>query len=183
MNERICRSVPFLMILSSLLFDWSIFIDHTILCIRAICHISRLSHGNICHWRDIVNKDEKNYAGVELLLLFFLRHQIVRRTETLSSQVFIFFVYILKVDGTSANTEAEIISTQNEIITYVNHTAKLSCIIQNKNRQHVILHFLECLPKSNSPLLLGHMVTRDIHEWNPEINQSSIRWSFEIYSV
>jgi hypothetical protein len=40
-------------------------------------------------------------------------------------------------DSTLASSEAEIISTQDEIITYVNHTAKLSCIIQNKNRHHV----------------------------------------------
>lgn len=37
----------------------------------------------------------------------------------------------------SAYTDPEIISTQDEIITYVNHTAKLSCIIQHRNRQHV----------------------------------------------
>ena len=47
------------------------------------------------------------------------------------------FIYILEVDGTSASTEAEIVSTQDEIITYVNHTAKLSCIVKNKNRHHV----------------------------------------------
>ena len=44
---------------------------------------------------------------------------------------------LVQVDGTSANSEAEIISTQDEILTYVNHTAKLACIIQNKNRHHV----------------------------------------------
>jgi hypothetical protein len=45
--------------------------------------------------------------------------------------------FLFLVDGTLASTEAEIISTQDEIITYVNHTAKLSCIVQNKNHEHV----------------------------------------------
>ena len=43
----------------------------------------------------------------------------------------------LPVDRTAAQSNPEIISTQNEVITYLNHTAKLSCIIQNKNRHHV----------------------------------------------
>lgn len=36
-----------------------------------------------------------------------------------------------------AKTESEIISTAYETISYVNDTAKLSCIIKNKDRQHV----------------------------------------------
>jgi len=48
-----------------------------------------------------------------------------------------FYGNIFLVNGISANTDPEIISTQDEIITYVNHTAKLSCIIQNRIREHV----------------------------------------------
>jgi len=44
---------------------------------------------------------------------------------------------IFLVNGLSVNTDPEIISTQDEIITYINHTAKLSCIIQNRMRQRV----------------------------------------------
>jgi len=44
---------------------------------------------------------------------------------------------IFLVNGLSVNTDPEIISTQDEIITYINHTAKLSCIIQNRIRQRV----------------------------------------------
>jgi hypothetical protein len=45
-------------------------------------------------------------------------------------------IFIL-VNGVSTIPEPEIITTQDEVITYVNHTAKLSCLIQNRNRQHV----------------------------------------------
>jgi len=48
----------------------------------------------------------------------------------------VFFVYSVD-SGTSTSFEPEIISTQDEVIAYINHTAKLSCIIQNKNRHHV----------------------------------------------
>ncbi|CAF1628005.1 unnamed protein product [Adineta ricciae] len=53
-------------------------------------------------------------------------------------QTFVCLLYfIVFFNGISANTEPEIVSTENEIITYTNHTAKLSCIIRNRNRQHV----------------------------------------------
>ncbi|CAF1077506.1 unnamed protein product [Rotaria sp. Silwood1] len=53
--------------------------------------------------------------------------------------------FIINTNCISSNNEPEIISTQNEILTYVNHTAKLSCIIQNRNRRHVTwsrVHFM-----------------------------------------
>ncbi|CAF0839840.1 unnamed protein product [Rotaria sordida] len=45
--------------------------------------------------------------------------------------------FIININRISANSEPKIISTQNEIIAYVNHTAKLSCIIQNRNQRHI----------------------------------------------
>ncbi|CAF1670932.1 unnamed protein product [Adineta ricciae] len=110
---------------------------------------------------------------------------IVRRA-TLACLLYSIVMTLLIVDGTSANTEAEIISTQNEIITYVNHTAKLSCIIQNKNRQHVTwsrvtfmnetqkltnLLFVDLLKYTPfSRYHLTHMIERDNREyWNLEI--------------
>ena len=53
--------------------------------------------------------------------------------------IFIRFSFSFEVDGTlaSATSDAKIISTQDEITTYVNHTARLSCIIENKGRNHV----------------------------------------------
>ncbi|UJR13559.1 hypothetical protein I4U23_000573 [Adineta vaga] len=53
-------------------------------------------------------------------------------------QTFVCLLYfIVFFNGISAHIEPEIVSTENEIITYVNHTAKLSCTIRNRNRQHV----------------------------------------------
>lgn len=70
-----------------------------------------------------------------------LHSKLDGQTETLYVQVFRFtlFHFSFQIDGTLATskTEAEIISTQDEIITYLNHTARLSCIVQNKNRHHV----------------------------------------------
>lgn len=68
----------------------------------------------------------------------------------------------LLVDGTLASTEAEIISTQDEIITYVNHTAKLSCIVQNKNREHVSKTKKITKPNLFNQFDLDHMVSCDI---------------------
>ncbi len=68
-----------------------------------------------------------------ICLLFFLVNSNYKFSFIKASgQTFLFLV-----NGISTNTDPEIISTQDEIITYVNHTAKLSCIIQNRNRQHV----------------------------------------------
>ncbi|UJR33719.1 hypothetical protein I4U23_021148 [Adineta vaga] len=110
---------------------------------------------------------------------------IVRRA-TLTCLLFSIVMTLLIVDGTSASTEAEIVSTQDEIITYVNHTAKLSCIIQNKNRHHVTwsritfmnesqkltnLLFVDLLKYTPfSRYHLTHMIERDNREyWNLEI--------------
>lgn len=95
-------------------------------------------------------------------------------------------VMTLLIDGTLANSGAEIVSTQDEIITYVNHTAKLSCIVQNKNREHVTwsrvtfhnetqkltyLLFVDLLKYTPlSRYHLTHTIDRDNREyWNLEI--------------
>jgi hypothetical protein len=62
-----------------------------------------------------------------------------------------------KYFSVNAYTDPEIISTQDEIITYVNHTAKLSCIIQNRNRQHVRNERKQF--DLNWRINLGHMVS------------------------
>lgn len=61
------------------------------LCIRTICHFSRLSLGNICHWLDIVQIDEKKFAVVELLLFppLITSWWTDRQTKTLHVQVFL----------------------------------------------------------------------------------------------
>ncbi|CAF3321132.1 unnamed protein product [Rotaria sp. Silwood1] len=108
------------------------------------------------------------------------------RQSALACLLFSIVMILLIVDGTLANTEAEIISTQDEIITYINHTAKLSCIIQNKNRHHITwsritfinetqkitnLLFVDLLKYTpSSQYHLTHMIERDNREyWNLEI--------------
>lgn len=106
--------------------------------------------------------------------------------QTALACLLVSIVMTLLIDGTSANSEAEIISTQDEILTYVNHTAKLACIIQNKNRHHVTwsrvtfinetqkltsLLFVDLLKYSPfSRYHLTHVIERDNREyWNLEI--------------
>ncbi|CAF1270816.1 unnamed protein product [Adineta steineri] len=108
------------------------------------------------------------------------------RQAAFACLLFSIVMTLLIVDGTLADSEAEIISTQDEIITYVNHTAKLSCIIQNKNRQHVTwsrVTFMNDTQKLTNLLFvdllkytpfsryhLTHMIERDNREyWNLEI--------------
>jgi len=108
------------------------------------------------------------------------------RQAALACLLFSIVMTLLIVDSTLANSEAEIISTQDEIITYVNHTAKLSCIIQNKNREHVTwsritfnnetqkltyLLFVDLLKYTPlSRYHLTHTIDRDNREyWNLEI--------------
>ncbi|CAF0753489.1 unnamed protein product [Rotaria sordida] len=108
------------------------------------------------------------------------------RQSALAGLLFSIVMVLLIVDGTLASTEAEIISTQDEIITYINHTAKLSCIIQNKNRHHITwsritfinetqkitnLLFVDLLKYTpSSQYHLTHMIERDNREyWNLEI--------------
>jgi hypothetical protein len=173
MNEEIRIYILWFMYL----FDWSIFIDQSMLCIRAICHFSRLSHGNICHWPYIVHIDEKKFAVAELFT--FIYYITIKKADRQRP-------WIMKCsflgDSTLASSEAEIISTQDEIITYVNHTAKLSCIIQNKNRHHVRQRHFHWNKKKKLNYL-GHMVSCYISEWNTKINQSSVRWSIKIYAI
>ncbi|CAF2329918.1 unnamed protein product [Rotaria sp. Silwood2] len=108
------------------------------------------------------------------------------RQSALACLLFSIVMILLNVDGTLAGTEAEIISTQDEIITYINHTAKLSCIVQNKNRHHITwsrvtfinetqkitnLLFVDLLKYTpSSQYHLTHMIERDNREyWNLEI--------------
>ncbi|CAF3611424.1 unnamed protein product, partial [Rotaria sp. Silwood2] len=91
----------------------------------------------------------------------------------------------------SSNIEPEIISTQNEIITYVNHTAKLSCIIENRNQRHVTwsrVNFINETQKlqnllyvdllkytSSNRYHLTHLVDKDNRDYlNLEIRQIDI---------
>ncbi|CAF1338407.1 unnamed protein product [Adineta steineri] len=108
---------------------------------------------------------------------------------TLIGQTFVCLLFfIVYFSGISANIEPEIISTQDEIITYINHTAKLSCIIQNRNRQHVTwsrVNFINETRKITDLLYvdllkytpftryhLTHLIEKDNQEyWNLEIRQ------------
>ncbi|CAF1198450.1 unnamed protein product [Adineta steineri] len=108
---------------------------------------------------------------------------------TLIGQTFVCLLFfIVYCNGISANIEPEIISTQDEIITYINHTAKLSCIIQNRNRQHVTwsrVNFINETRKITDLLYvdllkytpftryhLTHLIEKDNQEyWNLEIRQ------------
>ncbi|CAF3786732.1 unnamed protein product [Adineta steineri] len=108
---------------------------------------------------------------------------------TLVGQTFVCLLFfIVYFSGISANIEPEIISTQDEIITYINHTAKLSCIIQNRNRQHVTwsrVNFINETRKITDLLYvdllkytpftryhLTHLIEKDNQEyWNLEIRQ------------
>ncbi|CAM2724173.1 unnamed protein product [Rotaria socialis] len=44
---------------------------------------------------------------------------------------------IVNINLILVNTQSNIISTQDQVTTYVNQTAKLSCIIKNRNQRHV----------------------------------------------
>ncbi|CAF1227382.1 unnamed protein product [Adineta steineri] len=108
---------------------------------------------------------------------------------TLIGQTFVCLLFfIVYFSGISANIEPEIISTQDEIITYINHTAKLSCIIQNRNRQHVTWSRVNIINETRkiTDLLyvdllkytpftryhLTHLIEKDNQEyWNLEIRQ------------
>jgi hypothetical protein len=92
----------------------------------------------------------------------------------------------LLVNGISTKSDPEIVSTQHEVIAYVNHTAKLSCLIQNRNQQHVTwsrVHFINETQKLTNLLYvdlikyipinryhLTHLIEKDNREyWNLEI--------------
>ncbi|CAF3505280.1 unnamed protein product [Rotaria socialis] len=110
------------------------------------------------------------------------------RQSTLASLLFSIVMILLIVDGTlaSSTSDAKIISTQDEIITYVNHTARLSCIIENKGQHHITwsrvtfinetqkittLLFVDLLKYTQSSHYhLTRMIERDNREhWNLEI--------------
>jgi hypothetical protein len=76
-----------------------------------------------------------------------------------------------RVDGHTA--DPEIVSSQSEVIAYVNYTGKLSCLIHNRQREHVT-HVLTIRLVDERACRLGDLVSRSPSQRHAEVDQSSL---------
>ncbi|CAF3753285.1 unnamed protein product [Rotaria socialis] len=96
---------------------------------------------------------------------------------------------IVNINLILVNTQSNIISTQDQVTTYVNQTAKLSCIIKNRNQRHVTwsrIHLINETQKLTYLLyvdLLKYTSLSRYHLTSTVDQDNKEYWNLEIHQV
>ncbi|CAF1276105.1 unnamed protein product [Rotaria magnacalcarata] len=100
-----------------------------------------------------------------------------------------FLIFIVNINRLLGNTQSEIISTQDLVITHVNQTAKLSCIIKNRNQRHVTwsrIHLINETQKLTYFLYIDLLKYTSLSRYHLTciVDQDNKEyWNLEIYQV